>query len=144
MSSLMEQSKHIIMNSVNGNCETDKIIFNGSGASSSITQLVHLIKPKLENSVVFVSIYEHFSNYLPWLHYSKELVILDIDNNGLINITEYENNLKKYNNLNKNIYISISACSNVIGVLQDVNLLSQLAHKYNAKIFFDMYSHIIA
>jgi len=137
MSTIMDKCKQIIMNSINGSCENDKIIFYGFGASGAISHLVHLIKPKLINSVVFVSIYEHYSNYLSWFHYAHELIILDIDDNGLINIKEYTENLIKYSNLKKNIYISISACSNINGVIQDVNLLSELCHKYNGKIFID-------
>ena len=64
--------------------DINKIIFSGFGASGAINHLVHLIKPKLEKSVVFVTIYEHYSNYLPWLHYASKLEIIDTNDDKLI------------------------------------------------------------
>ena len=137
MNTFVDISKKYIINSVNGNCDNDKIFFDGSGSSGSINHLIHIIKPKLTNSVVFISIYEHFSNYLPWHHYAEEVIVLDIDNKGLIDIEKYEKKLIKYNKLKKNIFVSISACSNVIGIIQELNTISQLCHKYNGYIFID-------
>lgn len=136
MSEFIEDSKKHILKSVSAN-DKYKIIFTGSGASGAINHLVHLIKPKLENAVVFISTYEHYSNYLPWYHNAKELVILDIDSNGLIDQNKFKLQLSKYYNQGKNIFVSISACSNVTGVLQDTRSLSQLCKNFNAKIFFD-------
>jgi len=136
MANFVEDSKKQILKTVNGN-EQYKIIFTGSGASGAINHLVHLIKPTLENSVVFISLYEHYSNYLPWYHNAKEINILDIDPDGLINIHKLETQLKKYNSQGINIFVSVSACSNVTGVLQNVDTLSKLCKKFNAKIFFD-------
>lgn len=137
MNSFINLSKKYIMSSVNGHCDTDKIIFDGSGASGAINHLIHLIKSKLTNSVVFLSIYEHYSNYLPWYHYADEIVFLDVDNKGLIDLIKYENDLIKYKELKKNIFVSISACSNVLGIIQDINTIAFLCHKYNGLIFID-------
>lgn len=136
MSQLVNQSKQTILQHVNAN-QNDKIIFTGSGASGTINHLVHLIKPTLENSIVFISVFEHYSNYLPWHHYAKEVVILKNNTQGLIDINHFKQEIKNAFLLNKNIYVSISACSNVTGTLQPINELAHITHQYNAKIFVD-------
>lgn len=68
MSDYINESKKIIINSVGASCNKYSIIFTGYGASGAITHLSHLIKPILnENCVLFISTFEHYSNYLPWL-----------------------------------------------------------------------------
>jgi selenocysteine lyase/cysteine desulfurase len=83
MSRLVDSAKSIVRKSVGASAQ-DNVIFTGSGASGAINHLVHLIKPKLENSVVIVSETEHYSNYLPWYHYSKKLVVIETDSRGLV------------------------------------------------------------
>jgi selenocysteine lyase/cysteine desulfurase len=136
MAEFIQDSKIQILKSIHAN-DQHKIIFTGSGASGAINHLVHLIKPKLENAVVFISIYEHYSNYLPWYHNTKHLVILDTDSNGLVDQNKLKIQLTKYNNQGKDIFVSLSACSNVTGVIQDTKTLSELCKKFNAKVFFD-------
>jgi selenocysteine lyase/cysteine desulfurase len=136
MSDFIEESKTQILKSINAN-DQHKIIFTGSGASGAINHLVHLIKPKLENAVVFISVYEHYSNYLPWYHNAKQLVVLDIKEDGLIDQDKLKIELNKYKNQDKDIFVSVSACSNVTGVIQDTHSLSKLCKEFDAKIFFD-------
>jgi selenocysteine lyase/cysteine desulfurase len=65
MSAFIEESKQIIMKSINGDCDSYKIMFTGSGCTGAINHLVHLIKNNLSyNTVIFVCAYEHYSNYL--------------------------------------------------------------------------------
>lgn len=137
MSAMIDESKKIIMKDVHGSCATDKIIFTGSGSSGSFNHLVHMIKPKLKHSVVFVSVMEHYSNFLPWYHHAGTLVILDVDKDGLVDMTQYKKELKKYSKLKKNIIVSLSACSNVTGVIQKTDELARLCHLYKGQIFFD-------
>ena len=136
MSQLINESKQTILKHVNANAN-DKIIFTGSGASATINHLVHIIKPTLSNSIVFISMFEHYSNYLPWHHYAKEVVVLKNTPQGLIDIQDFNQQLKNAFVLNKNIYVSISSCSNVTGTLQNVNELAHICHQYNGKFFVD-------
>lgn len=140
ISKYIEASKEFIMAAVHGNRDKHCIIFTGSGCSGAINHLVHLIKPKLQNAVVFVSIYEHYSNYLPWIEMAKNtgvsLKIIDIDSKGLLNLRQLSRELSMVEK-SKNIIISVSACSNVTGVIQDVKSISQIARKYKANLFFD-------
>jgi selenocysteine lyase/cysteine desulfurase len=139
MSKYLKTSKKFILKCMHGNPDNDCVIFTGSGCSGAINHLVHLIKPKLYNAIIFVSIYEHYSNYLPWIELSKEtgltLKIIDIDSNGLLDLVQLKHELT--NTSHHNIFISVSACSNVTGVLQDIQSISTLARDFNAHLFFD-------
>lgn len=136
MSQFIHDAKKNILHSLNAQY-SDKIIFTGSGASGAINHLVHLIKPTLQNSIVFLSTFEHYSNYLPWHHYAKEVVILKNNSSGIIDLHDFTQQLKNAYILNKNIYVSVSACSNVTGTLQPVDDLAQICHSYNGKFFVD-------
>ena len=88
-----------------------------------------------------ISTLEHNSNYLPWYEINKELpnstlVILKIDEFHRIDQVFFEEQLQKY--ASRNIFVSLTACSNITGTIQDTFILSKLCHKYNGKIFFDM------
>jgi selenocysteine lyase/cysteine desulfurase len=137
MTHLINYTKSIINKSYNLNND-DRIIFTGTGCSGAINHLIHLIAPKLKNSVVFVSTLEHYSNYLPWYHNAEKLVVLDIDENGLINIKQYKELIKLYSKLNKNIIVSLTGASNITGVVQDIYELARICHKYNGIIFIDL------
>ena len=136
MSQFINDSKQVIFKCLNTKNQ-DKLVFTGSGGSGAINHLVHLIKPSLENSIVFLSIFEHYSNYLPWHHYAKEVVIIKNNDNGLIDLDDFHKQLKDAYILNKNIYVSISACSNVTGTLQNIDELARICHSYKGKFFVD-------
>lgn len=135
MSKMIETSKQEIMKSVNGSCEIHKILFTGNGCSGAINHFVHLIEPILINSIVFISDLEHYSNYLPWYHKAKKLVVINTTEDGLIDENQLVKELKKYKNKMK--LISFSAASNVTCVIQNVDELCKIGHKYGAKVFFD-------
>lgn len=134
MCALVEDSKTKILNGVNGDIENDKLIFTGSGTSGAINHLVHLIRPLLNNSTVFVTVYEHYSNYLPWYHYSNKIVLIEMDSSGAIDYDKFEEQIKKTEN---NLIVSMTACSNVLGLILDVNKIATITHKYNGHIFVD-------
>lgn len=135
MAQMIEVSKREILYSINGSCESHKILFTGNGCSGSINHFVHLIEPLLINSIVFISELEHYSNYLPWYHKAKKLVVINTTDSGLIDAKQLIKELKKYKNDSK--LISFSAASNVTGVIQNIDRLCQIGHRFGAKVFFD-------
>jgi selenocysteine lyase/cysteine desulfurase len=140
MVTLIDEAKQIIMKSVNGDCDSYKILFTGSGATGAINHLIHLIRNNIhKNTVIFVSSYEHYSNYLPWYHlFNKEYLsfeILELTNQGTIDLQYFREKLLEYKQYN--IVASISACSNVTGVLTDIVSVSNLVKGYGGLIFYD-------
>ena len=85
--------------------------------------------------VVFFSLFEHNSNSLSWKSTKCETVIIDeeIDNDFY---SKLESKLIDYNDR----YIKIgsfTACSNITGLLLDIDRISIIMHRYNGFAFFD-------
>ena len=85
--------------------------------------------------IIFYSLFEHNSNSLSWKEEQCDIILINpLDtNNFIINL---ENELIK----NKERYIKIgsfTACSNITGLLLDVDSIASLMHKYGGFAFFD-------
>lgn len=129
----INDTKEIIKKSFGTN-ENDVIIMTGNGCTEGIKQLIHSLN-LTESDQVFISKLEHFSNHLPWVESKANVVFIDFNENGIINTTQLDEELSKSQYKNK--YISMSACSNVTGVIQPVTEICKIGHKYNCKVFFD-------
>jgi selenocysteine lyase/cysteine desulfurase len=137
MSSYMNQAKDAVRRSVNAK-PCDRVIFTGNGCSGAIIHIIHLLDLKTLSSpktVVFVSVAEHHSNYLPWTHLPVELVIVPMTNMGLLDTDYLESALKQHSRSAK--ICSFIAGSNVTGIIQPVHEVSELVHRYNGLIFWD-------
>lgn len=138
MTHYIDQSKEIIRKSVNAH-KCDKIIFTGNGCSGAINHLIHCLNlrnHKPTETVVFISKAEHHSNHLPFTHVPVKLIYIPIMKDGLIDTQILEKKLIRHRSY-KTIIASFNATSNVTGVHQPVNEISQLVHKYKGLIFWD-------
>lgn len=152
MTSLREEARQIIRAAVNAS-EKDSVIFCGSGATSANQKLVHILNlqqpgdvnkkyrldsaiPAAERPVVFVGSYEHHSNELSWRESLAEVVVIPLNDQGLLDIDVLEQKLQAYQNRPLKVG-SFSAASNVTGLLTDVKTISALLHRYGALSFWD-------
>ena len=141
MLKLVEESKNSILNGVGGQEGIDRVIFTGSGSSGAVNHLVHLIAPRLaKGAVAIVSINEHYSNYLPWYENCAKVEVVGNDpTSGKIDVEDYVRLLDHWKAKGTHeIIVSFSACSNVTGVLQDVEYLAELCHRRGGLFFVDM------
>lgn len=138
MTFYIKQSKKAIRKSVNGN-KDDMIIFTGNGCTGAVNHLIHILDLKMKTdpvTVIFVSIAEHHSNYLPWSHVPVKFETILIDKEtGYIDMKMLEEKLILYKNNPK--ICSFTAGSNVTGVNQKVYDIASLVHRYDGLIFFD-------
>ncbi len=137
MASYIDQAKNLIRKSVNAKV-CDKVIFTGNGCSGAIMHIIHLLELKTETTpktIVFVSVAEHHSNYLPWTHLPVELIIIPMTSEGIVDTTALRRKLEEYRQHPK--ICSFIAGSNVTGVIQPVREISILVHQYGGLIFWD-------
>jgi selenocysteine lyase/cysteine desulfurase len=130
LSKNIQESKEYIAKEVNAN-DTDVVIFTGEGTTGAINQFIHSMKlkvPTKQKTVVFISKLEHFSNHLPWTELPVLVKYISFDCDGKIKLDELDNELLKYKSHNK--VISMSSGSNVTGVIQDVEKICKIVHKY--------------
>jgi selenocysteine lyase/cysteine desulfurase len=142
------RAHELIKKHVNANGD-DVIITAGSGMTAMVNkfqrilglripeQLRDFIKlPKELKPVVFVTHMEHHSNQTSWLETIAEVVIINPDNEGLVDINDLKEKLNKYKK-RKLIIGSFTACSNVTGIEAPVHSLAKIMHEHNGFCFVD-------
>ncbi len=147
-----EDARAIIHTAVGGT-EEDCVIFCGSGATAAINKLIDILNlripadldekyrfneqiPASERPVVFIGPYEHHSNELPWRESIAEVVTIDEDLDGRIDLAHLERELIRFKDRPLKIG-SFSAASNVTGIGTNTRAVSVLLHKHNAYSFWD-------
>jgi selenocysteine lyase/cysteine desulfurase len=129
------------------------VIFCGSGATGAINKLIDVLNlripadldakydleshiPASERPVVFIGPYEHHSNELPWRESIADVVVIDEDENGHIDLHRLEEELVRYADRPLKIG-SFSAASNVTGIGSDTRNTAALLHSHGALSFWD-------
>ncbi|ARF10316.1 aminotransferase class-V [Hokovirus HKV1] len=134
MKNLVQETKDYIKNIMNA--ENKKVIFSGNGTTGAINHLIYCMNLHTYYKVnIILSIYEHNSNYLPWIELSKkhkniDIIIIEHDKNYNIQSQTIENIIKNTNIYTTNI-IAITACSNVIGTKINIPKIYNAIQKYN-------------
>jgi len=134
-----------------------QILFTGSGTTGAINYLVGCIDyTKYSRVVIYLSLYEHYSNHLPWVeltnnHSSKvkveyiPFIDSNINNQGLIDLDWLNRSIMDLYTDSKNskefdrtlIICSISACSNINGIINPLDKIRQILDQYpNSNKFF--------
>uniref|UniRef100_A0A803NC97 Aminotransferase class V domain-containing protein n=1 Tax=Chenopodium quinoa TaxID=63459 RepID=A0A803NC97_CHEQI len=78
----------------------------------------------------FCGPHEHHSNYLSWKRSLVEVVEIEMNKDGLLNLEELEEKLEYYKSRKRPILGSFSACSNVTGTCLDTRRIATLLHRY--------------
>jgi selenocysteine lyase/cysteine desulfurase len=147
-----EDARRIIKNSTGGGDE-DVLIFCGSGATGAVGRLVDILNiripadldaafglgehiPPAKRPVVFIGPYEHHSNELPWRESIADVVVIDEDVDGRIDLRHLEAELARYAERPLRIG-SFSAASNVTGIGSDTDAIARLLHRHGALSFWD-------
>lgn len=147
-----EQARAQIRQSVSAD-ENYAVIFCGSGATGAINHLIDILNiripanldaryglsksiPTCEKPVVFIGPYEHHSNELPWRETIADVIAINEDADGRIDLAHLEQQLRLHKD--RELLIgSFSAASNVTGIISDMHGISTLLHAYNALSFWD-------
>lgn len=88
--------------------------------------------------VVFISILEHHSNYLPWKHLSYPVELVPIKANGQLDEKYMAKKMGEYYNRGTKIIASFSGASNVSGIIEDWSKISKLVHSFEGVMLWDM------
>ena len=147
-----EDARRIIKQSMGGTDE-DAVIFCGAGATGAVNRLIDILNiripadldaryalsdliPAGERPVVFIGPYEHHSNELPWRESVADVIVIDEDADGHVDLARLEEELKRFETRPIKIG-SFSAASNVTGIATDTRAIASLLHKYGALSFWD-------
>lgn len=142
---IIREVKKIIAVFLGARIEKYDIIFT-CNTTEALNVAAHFIENEFSNDdglVILNTLLEHNSNELPWRYISKaSLIRISVDNEGFVNLDELELILRKYNREGlfgkKRIRIvAISGASNVLGTFNDIYAISNIAHKYGARLLVD-------
>lgn len=128
-------------------------LFCGSGSTGAIAKLVGVLGlrvpsalddafglsetiPEAARPVVFIGPYEHHSNEIPWRESIADVVTIDEDADGHVDLGMLEAELERYAD-RPQLIGSFSAASNVTGIVTDVAAVSSLLHRHGALALWD-------
>ena len=121
--------------------ETYTCFFTGSGATAGLNRIARVFRDfRPEKDVAFVSLMEHHSNDLPHRKHAGEVIHIPLDSHtgnqpGCMNLEALENKLQEYQD--RINYVAVTGVSNVTGIINPVNDIAKLSHKYGALILID-------
>ena len=109
----------------------------GSGVTAGMNRMAKTFKRlRPERDIVLVSIMEHHSNDLPHRKHGGKVIHIPVnDNLGGIDFKTIEKYLKQFKD--RINYISVTGLSNVTGIINPINEIAKLAHKYGVYIIID-------
>jgi len=148
-----EDAREIIRRCVGANPDEHAVIFAGSGATGAVNRLIAILGlrvpanldrdfrlvdqiPPGERPVVFVGPYEHHSNELPWRETIADVIEIEEDPDGQIDLNDLERRLEEFSDRRLKIG-SFSAASNVTGIVTDTAPIARLLHQHGALSFWD-------
>lgn len=113
-------------------------LFTGNGATGASNLLANSIDTEQYEIVnIYVSMFEHHSNYLPWYELSNRkkninLKIIPLNDDELSNLNWLMDELNKTkNNCNIMNIITITGCSNVTGILAPIDKYIEIVKNIN-------------
>ncbi|MGI9190536.1 MAG: aminotransferase class V-fold PLP-dependent enzyme [Chitinophagaceae bacterium] len=155
MTRLYHDAKEVIKKAVNAHAD-DALIFSGSGMTDSINKLQRIMGlrmpdalqyryghssqhwhlPEADKPVVFITHMEHHSNHTSWLETIADVEIIQPDEAGLPDLNYFHDLLKKYASRKTKI-ASVSAASNVTGVITPYYEIAEMIHAVGGIIIVD-------
>ena len=138
MTRLREEARLFVHRAVGGG-EDDVVVFTGSGATGAIDRLMRVLERGVwagERPVVFVGPFEHHSNELPWRESIADVVVIREDADGRFDLDHLEEELERHAERPYKIG-SLSAASNVTGIITDADAVSILLHRHGALACWD-------
>ena len=141
-------AQHLIKQYVNAG-SNDVLITVGFGMTSAVLKLQRILGlrvpeqlrsyinlPEHLRPVVFVTHKEHHSNQTTWLESIADVVVLQPDLLGLVDVNDLMVQLERYKNRKTKIG-AFTACSNVTGIQTPYYKLAKIMHKHGGVCFVD-------
>lgn len=117
-------------------CDKDEVVY-AHNVSHSLNQIAFGLKPMLKKGdTVLITYAEHASNVLPWFALQKEIGInieyIETDNEANITIDTFKKAMHEGVKV-----VSVAEVTNVLGSIQPVKEMCEIAHSYGAYMIVD-------
>mmetsp|Transcript_7168 Transcript_7168/g.18567 ORF Transcript_7168/g.18567 Transcript_7168/m.18567 type:complete len:719 (-) Transcript_7168:325-2481(-) len=143
---LREEARRLVKEAVNAG-EDYALIFCGPGSTAAIAKFIDMmglrfpselvesrgaevvLPPPAKRPVIFVGPYEHHSNEVSWRETIADVVVIEMDSNGDVDVEDLRSKLEIYKDRPLKIG-SFSAGSNVTGIVTETDEITSLLHEY--------------
>ncbi len=128
---------------------SDVIISSNSGMTGVVNKFQRILGLKIheryrkmvqlsemERPVIFCTHMEHHSNQTSWLETLADVVIIEPDKDGLVDLNSLDNLLEKYSDRKMKI-AAVTSCSNVSGVFTPYYEIAKRMHRAGGYCFVD-------
>ncbi len=142
------QAKQIIKKHVNANND-DILISAGSGMTGVVNKLQRILGLRIhekykelinidenEKPIIFITHMEHHSNQTSWLETISDLIIIEPNEKGLVDLDNFSKLLEKYKDRKIKI-AAVTSCSNVTGIFTPFYEIARMIHKAGGYCFVD-------
>ncbi|HEY9220344.1 MAG TPA: aminotransferase class V-fold PLP-dependent enzyme [Lutibacter sp.] len=148
MTMAYHKARAIIKSHVNASKE-DVLITSGTGMTGVINKFQRILGLRISENlkkyatipsaikpIVFITHMEHHSNQTSWLETIADVEIIPCQESGLICFDSFEKLLIQYKDRPIKI-ASVTACSNVTGIVTDYHKIAKMIHNYGGLCFVD-------
>jgi selenocysteine lyase/cysteine desulfurase len=148
MTHAYHEARQIIKQHVNAGPD-DVLITCGSGMTAAVTKFQRILGLKIcdrlrpytqvpdsEKPIVFITHMEHHSNHTSWLETIADVVLIEADADGLVDLNHFANLLDKHRNRAYKI-ASVTGGSNVTGIRPDYHSMAEMIHEVGGLCFVD-------
>jgi cysteine desulfurase / selenocysteine lyase len=128
-----DQARLDVLRFVGAKANTHTCIF-GKNTTEAINKLAHRFPITPGKDVVLVSSMEHHSNDLPWRKVAK-VVHVRVTPEGQLDEADFDDQLARY--ADRLALVSITAASNVTGLINPIHRLAEKVHRAGSQIAVD-------
>lgn len=149
MTRMYAQARAVIKRHV-GACESDALIATGTGCTGAINKLQRMLGLRLPSNfigtaqvdpgqrpLVLVTHMEHHSNQTTWLECEADVEVIPPTADGLVDVAAIPHILARYRDRSLKI-ASVSACSNVTGIVTPYHDIAAAMHAQGGLCFVDL------
>ena len=114
--------------------------FMGSGVTAGMNRMAKTLnRLRPERDMVLISMMEHHSNDLPHRKHGGKVIHIPVSTEkatmGSMDMNIFEKYLEQFQD--RINYLSITGLSNVTGIINPINEIAKIAHKYNVYVIVD-------
>lgn len=148
MTMAYHKARHLIKDHLNAN-ENDVLITDGSGMTGVINKFqrilglkipenlkAHIDVPEEKRPVVFITHMEHHSNHTSWLETIARVEVIPSTADGLVCLEGFKALVEKHADCVVKI-ASVTACSNVTGIVTPYHEIAKIMHQHHGVCFVD-------
>lgn len=131
-----ENARKAVAKFLNANSQEEIIFVRGTTEAINLTAFSYARSILKEGDEILVTIMEHHANIVPWQMVAEEkkakVVAVAVKDNGELDLEDFKAKLSS-----KTKIFAVTACSNTLGTVNDIKMLTAEAHKVGAKVLVD-------